>query len=201
VNRRDVAARPDRSVRPVALFHSVYGLRPAVLAAAERLRAAGHEVVTPDLYDGQVARTIDGGFAISEQIGWATIMRRARSAVAHLPADTVLAGLSMGAGVAGELLATRPDAAGLLLLHGTGGDPGTVPSGLSVQLHVADPDGMFPPAHVAAWGDAMTAAGAAVEVFTYPAVGHFFTDPGVPGYDPAAAELAWQRGVQFLRDR
>ena len=38
----------------VVLFHSVLGLRPGVIAAAERLRAAGHTVHTPDLYDGEV---------------------------------------------------------------------------------------------------------------------------------------------------
>ncbi|MBB5933498.1 dienelactone hydrolase [Streptomyces zagrosensis] len=48
----------DRDVTPVArpstivLFHSAYGLRPAVHTAAERLRAAGHEVHLPDLYEG-----------------------------------------------------------------------------------------------------------------------------------------------------
>ncbi|MFG2142257.1 dienelactone hydrolase family protein, partial [Streptomyces sp. NPDC048650] len=33
----------------IALFHSVLGLRSAELSAAQRLRRAGHEVVTPDL--------------------------------------------------------------------------------------------------------------------------------------------------------
>jgi dienelactone hydrolase len=185
-------------VRPIALFHSVYGLRPAVLAAAELLRAAGHQVAAPDLYAGQLAQSIDDGFALSDHIGWATIMRRATDAVRDLPADTVLVGLSMGAGVAGELLTGRQDAAGLLLLHGTGGDPRTVASGLPVQLHVADPDALFPPAQVANWHSGMAAAGAAVEVFTYPAVGHFFTDPDVPDYDAAAADLTWQRSLRFL---
>jgi dienelactone hydrolase len=62
----------------VALFHSVYGRRPAVLAAADRLRAAGHAVTAPDLYSGRVAATVDDGFALCDQIGWETIMGRAR---------------------------------------------------------------------------------------------------------------------------
>jgi dienelactone hydrolase len=177
----------------IALFHSVYGLRPAVLAAADLLRDAGHRVITPDLYAGPVAQSIDEGFALSQRIGWATIMRRAREAVDDLPADAVLAGLSMGAGVAGELVAERPSAAGMLLLHGIGGDPGRVPSGLPVQLHIADPDPMFPPAQVAVWQARIPAT-----VFTYPAVGHFFTDPDVPDYNPAAADLAWRRSLRFL---
>ena len=97
------------------LFHSVYGLRPAIVDAAEMLRAAGHRVVVPDLYGGPVAGSIEEGFAISRRVGWPAILGRARAAVGELPAGAVLAGLSMGAGVAGELLAERPEtgAAGL----------------------------------------------------------------------------------------
>ena len=98
----------DDQVTHIALFHSVYGQRPAVLAAAERLRAAGHKVVTPDLYAGQAAATVDEGFALSDRIGWAAIMQRARDAARDLPDDAVLAGFSMGARVA---VATQ---------HGTG---------------------------------------------------------------------------------
>ncbi len=84
----------------VALFHSVYGRRPAVLAAADRLRAAGHTVTAPDLYGGRLAATAEAGFALCDQVGWQTIMRRARQALAGWPPETVLAGLSMGASVA-----------------------------------------------------------------------------------------------------
>ena len=176
----------------------MYGLRPAVLAAADRLRAAGHAVSTPDLYAGPVAQSLDEGFALSDRIGWATIMGRARDTVRDLPPDAVLAGLSMGAVVAAELLAERRDAAGLLLLHAIGGDPHTVRSGMPVQVHVGQADAMFPPTEVAAWRGAMAAAGAAVELFSYPAVKHFFTDPAGPEYDTAAAELAWARALLFL---
>jgi dienelactone hydrolase len=33
----------------VVMFHSAYGLRQAEAGAAARLRAAGHDVITPDL--------------------------------------------------------------------------------------------------------------------------------------------------------
>jgi dienelactone hydrolase len=185
-------------VKDVVLFHSLYGLRDAVLDTAEVLRAAGHRVTAPDLYDGPVARSIEEGFEISKRVGWEVIVGRARDAVRDVPADAVLAGLSMGAGVVGELLAERPDTAGLLLLHGVGGRPRDVRRGLPVQVHVGEADTMFPPADVAAWRSAMTAAGAAVEVFTYAGVRHFFTDPGVDEHDEAAASRAWRRSIEFL---
>jgi dienelactone hydrolase len=183
----------------VALFHSVYGRRPAILAAAARLRSAGHTVVTPDLYAGPAAATVDEGFALCEQVGWPVIVDRARQALAGLPPDTVLAGLSMGASVADALLAERPRAAGLLLLHNTGGgEAEAVRPGLRVQLHIADPDVYQDADEVSAWERGMTGAGAAVRVFRYPGAGHLFTDPGTPDHDSPAAELAWQRALSFL---
>jgi dienelactone hydrolase len=183
----------------IALFHSVYGRRPAVLAAAGRLQSAGHTVIAPDLYAGQLAATVDEGFALCEQVGWPVIVHRARQAVAGLPAETVLAGLSMGASVAAALLGERPQTAGLLLLHNTGGgDAEAVRPGLPVQLHIADPDVHQPAAEIAAWEQAMTEAGAAVSVFRYPGAGHLFTDPGTPDHHGPAADLAWQRGLSCL---
>ena len=182
----------------IALFHSVYGLRPAVLAAAGRFRAAGHRVVAPDLYGGEVATTVDEGFALIGRIGWATIMQRARDAVRDLPDDAVLAGFSMGTGVVSGLLAERPDTAGLLLLHGTGGELASARDGLPVQLHIAEHDEYFDDAEVAAWRKATAEAGAAAEVFTYPGVGHLFTDPDTADHDEAASVLTWQRSLDFL---
>lgn len=179
-------------------FHSVYGRRPAVLDAADRLRVAGHTVIAPDLYAGQVAATVDDGFALCDQIGWPVILGRARQALAAMPAETVLAGLSMGASVAAALLTERPKTAGLLLLHNTGGGAEEVRRGLPVQLHIAEPDVYRPAAEIAAWEQAMTDAGARVQVFRYPAAGHLFTDPATPDHDGPAAALAWQRSLTFL---
>ncbi|WP_219471997.1 dienelactone hydrolase family protein [Nonomuraea rhizosphaerae] len=184
----------------IVLFHSVYGLRPVERAAAARFRAAGHEVVTPDLYAGEVATTIEDGFSLKDRIGWAAIVERARGAVRELPADAVLAGVSMGAGVVGSLLAEQPDAAGVLLLHGITDIPASARAGLPVQVHVADPDAFAPPAAVTAWEKGAVDAGAAVQVFTYPGVGHFYTDASLRDHDAEAAEVTWRRSLHFLGD-
>ncbi|WP_406079937.1 dienelactone hydrolase family protein [Micromonospora sp. NBC_00858] len=185
-------------MRHVVLFHSVYGLRPAVRAAADRLRAAGHRVVTPDLYGVPATDTVEEGFALLDKIGQDVVLDRARAALRELPAEAVLAGFSMGAGVAGALLAERPDSAGLLLLHGTGGAPESVRPGLPVQLHLADPDPYDAPDEVDEWQRAMTDAGTDLTVFRYPGVGHLFTDPDVAEYAPDADAATWPRVLAFL---
>lgn len=181
------------------VFHSVLGLRPVELGLAERLRAAGHRVTTPDLYAGRTASTLDEGFALKDAIGWETIAGRARDAVRDLPAETVLVGVSMGAGVVAEVLPHRPGTAGVLMLHALGALPAGIRAGLPVRVHVADPDPIAPPAQVAAWREAAARSGADARVYTYPGIGHFYTDEDGPDHDGPAAALTWQRVEEFLR--
>ncbi|MGW5717684.1 dienelactone hydrolase family protein [Amycolatopsis sp. NPDC003865] len=183
----------------IVVFHSVLGLRPVELRFAGRLRAAGHRVTTPDLYDGLTAPTLEEGFALKDRIGWTTITRRAAAAVRDLPAETVLAGVSMGAGVVQEVLPGRPATAGVLLLHALGALPASARAGLPVEVHVADPDPIAPPAQVAAWRAATTRTGADARVYPYPGIGHFYTDADGPEYDERAAALTWNRVEDFLR--
>ncbi|WP_026614754.1 dienelactone hydrolase family protein [Ensifer aridi] len=182
----------------VILFHSVRGLRSLERDAAERLRAAGHDVSTPDLYDGRVATSIEEGFALKDEIGWPNLCERAERAVAGLPATAVLGGFSMGAAVAASLWAKRPDTAGILFLHSIAEIPANARSGLPVQVHLADPDPFEPADEVAGWRAAAGRSPIALEVFTYPGPGHLYTDATLPDYDAEAARLTWSRVERLL---
>ncbi|WP_250001958.1 dienelactone hydrolase family protein [Actinoplanes sp. M2I2] len=184
----------------VAIFHSLYGLRPSVLTAAERLRAAGHTVVAPDLYGLPATDSVDEGAALADKVGWSEIVDRARTALRDMPPRTVLVGFSMGTGVVDALLPERPQTAGVLLLSGAAITAGQVRSGLRAQLHFADPDPEYvPAAAVERWIDGMEAAGAIFEVYRYPAVSHLWMDEDLPDHDPWATELVWHRCAEFLR--
>ncbi len=89
----------------VALFHSVLGVRPGILDAAERLRAAGHEVLVVDQYDGRVFDNYDEADAFVEAIGFPELMGRAAAAVEALRDGFLAAGFSNGGGMA-EYVAT-----------------------------------------------------------------------------------------------
>jgi dienelactone hydrolase len=80
----------------VVLFHSVLGLRPGVISTAERLRAAGHTLHTPDYFDGEVFDDLDEGMRKEDALGYQEIARRAREYVAGLPDGVVFAGFSLG---------------------------------------------------------------------------------------------------------
>jgi dienelactone hydrolase len=187
-------------VATIALFHSAYGLRPAVHEAADRLRAAGHEVHVPDLYDGRTADTVEAGSEIKDAIGRDELLRRAIAATAPLSdAGLVYAGLSLGGAVAQNLALGDSRARGLLLLHGTSdiADDAAVDD-LPVQLHVADPDPFEPHDWLSAWYLRMRRAGADVEVYRYRGAGHLYTDSGLPDHDAEAAEETWRTALAFL---
>lgn len=182
------------------LFHSTYGLRPAVLAAADRLRAAGHQVQVPDLFEGRTFDTVEEGMAHRDGIGRDELLRRAVLAAApHSDQGLVYAGLSFGGSLAQHLAMADAKARGLLLLHGTAdlADDAAVDE-LPVQLHIADPDAFEPHDWLTAWYLRMQRAGADVEVHTYPGAGHLFTDPELEDYDAEAAEQTWKVALGFL---
>lgn len=180
----------------VVLFHSVLGLRPGVTALAERLAAAGHPTLAPDLFGGRATADVDEGFAIRKAIGQDEVLRRGREAARAAPADAVLAGISMGAGIAGDLWAGRPAARGVLFLSGPGPIPHPRPSAAPVAMHMARPDPFDDEAFVAEWSEAPIARPLAVH--RYDGVGHNFMDEGGPDYDAAAAEACEARIVAFL---
>jgi dienelactone hydrolase len=188
----------------VVLFHHVQGLTDGVRAFAEQLRAGGHTVHTPDLFDGELPASLDEGIAFSRSLG-DEVDRRADRAVADLPDALVYAGFSSGAGTAQRLAQTRPGARGALLYEScipiTGEWAfGPWPDGVPVQIHGMDRDPIF-----ALEGD-IDAARELVEIvgpelaalFVYPGDGHLFTDSSLPAYDADATALVVQRSLELL---
>ena len=53
----------------ILLFHHIQGLTPGMVAFADQLRAAGHTVHTPDLFEGNTFATIPEGMAYVRRDG------------------------------------------------------------------------------------------------------------------------------------
>src|SRR5664280_1201508 len=101
----------------IALFHSVLGVRPGVLDAAERLRAAGHEVTVIDQYDGRVFDDYTEASTYAEAASYPELMQRALASVDPLKDGFIAAGFANG-GAMSEYVANQRRGAGVLMLSG-----------------------------------------------------------------------------------
>jgi dienelactone hydrolase len=185
----------------VLLFHHAHGLTDGCLSFAEELRAAGHVVHTPDLYDGKTFAELADGIAYAGQVGFGTILERGRLAAEDLPNEIAYAGFSLGAMPAQMLAQTRPGAKGAVLLHAAvpiSEFGGTWPQGLPLQIHMMEADEL-----AVRDGDLDVARELAetietAELFLYPGDRHLFADSSLPDYDESAARSVEQRVLGFL---
>ena len=184
------------------LFHHAHGMTPGFLSFAGELRAAGHTVYTPDLYEGNTFADLEAGVAYAKQVGFDTIIHRGKLAADGLPEAIVYGGFSLGVLPAQMLAQTRAGARGALLFHScvppAEFGPGW-PRGVPAQIHIMENDTL------ALEGDLDAARGLAesspeAQLFLYPGDRHLFADSGLADYDPAATALLMQRVRAFLKD-
>lgn len=181
----------------IVVFHSAYGRRPAVLEFADTVRAAGHVVHVPDLYDGEVFDSLEDGIAKRDSLGMPELARRATASVDGVPPDVIYAGFSLGCGPAQLLAQTRAGARGALLLHGAlpaEAFESTWPAAVALEIHGMEDD---------PWFDVGVARRLVEEaadrvLHCYPGDAHLFADAGLPDFDPAAAALMTERALAFF---
>ena len=69
----------------VVLFHHAQGLTPGVIAFADQLRASGHTVHTPDLFDGHTFDTLEEGLGYAGKVGFGAVTDRGVRAAEGCP--------------------------------------------------------------------------------------------------------------------
>jgi dienelactone hydrolase len=183
----------------ILLFHHAQGQTPGFLAFADELRAAGHLVHTPDLYDGNTFDDLNEGVGYAKQVGFGDILERGRLSADGLPNELVYAGFSLGVMPAQLLAQTRPGCKGALLFSAAlpaSEFGGTWPPGVPLQIHMMEDDEWaeedLPAARELVEGNDNA------ELFLYPGDGHLFADNSLSDYDETAATLLKQRVFAFL---
>ena len=187
----------------VLMFHHAQGLTAGLVAFADELRAAGHTVHTPDLFDGRTFGSIDEGVAYAQGIGFEAVRERGVRLADDLPAELVYAGFSLGEMIAQKLAQTRPGARGALLFHSAipiSGEWafGPWPKGVPVQIHGMDNDPFFVGEGDIEAAREIVAAADDAELFLYPGDQHYFADSSLPSYDAEATKLLTKRVLAFL---
>jgi dienelactone hydrolase len=183
----------------ILLFHHAQGLTPGVVAFADDLRAAGHVVHTPDLYDAKTFDDLDEGVGYAKQVGFDTLLERGRLAAEELPNELVYAGFSLGVMPAQLLAQTRRGARGALFFSAAmpaSEFGGPWPEGVPLQIHMMEDDPWVDEDLPAARELVDTVAGG--ELFLYPGDRHLWADSSLRDYDEPAATTLRERVLSFL---
>ena len=184
----------------VLLYHHAQGQTPGFLAFADELRAAGHTVHTPDLYDGKTFASLEEGVGNAKEVGFETLLERGERAAAGLPSELVYAGFSLGVMPAQKLAQTRPGAKGALLFSAAlpaSEFGGSWPQGVPLQIHMMESD-EWALEDLPAARELVGTADAA-ELYLYPGDGHLFADSSLADYDEQAAAQLKERVLAFLK--
>ena len=209
-HRAYLALPESRSAPGVLVLHAWWGLTPVFTDVCDRLAAAGYLALAPSLYpDGATAATIAEAEALRDTFDEAAVVPpvvrtaaeqvRALSKVTGGPVGVI--GFSMGAYWALDLSQRWPDdVPAVVIFYGT--DDATYDTARAAYLgHFAENDPYESLEAVSALEENIRKAGREVSFYVYPGTHHWFVEPNRPEYDPAAAELAWERTLTFLREQ
>ena len=202
-----LATPPAGSGPGVLVLHAWWGLNAAIEAFCDALAAEGFVAFAPDLYDGEVATTIEGAEALGQALD--ARHEEARAEVTHA-ADFLIGrasgdciaviGFSLGAYYALDLAARVPrciDA--VVLYYGSGGGDWSTARARYLG-HFAGNDPYEPPSNVDHLERSLRESGREVTFQRYPGVGHWFCEPDRDdAFDASSAALAWTRTLAFLR--
>lgn len=194
---------------PVLVLHAWWGLNDTVRAYCTQLAAAGFTAFAPDLYRGQVTEQVAEAERLSSALFGRLEQPRADLAAAAAfvhgqagrPArGLAVVGFSLGAFFALDLSVSDPQRVHSVVVH-YGTRPGEYTAARSSYLgHYAETDPFEPRSEVDALEAALRRAGRPATFHHYPGTGHWFAEADrVQAYDAAAAALAWQRTLAFLR--
>ncbi len=198
-------ASPSNGGPGVLVLPSWWGLKPFFKQVCDRLAERGYTALAPDYYNGRIAHTIDEAKALQEGVEsdldtMSALIKVAKDRLVSLRTGKSIgiAGFSMGTDWAVMTAANEPDVAATVLFYG-GWTPDFSHMKSKVLGHYAETDEWFPFERAKEMEQSMKAAEVDVTIHFYPGTAHWFMEEDRPEYDPAAASLAWERTLGFLK--
>lgn len=191
----------------IIVVHENRGLNPYIEDVARRAALAGFITLAPD------ALTPLGGYPGNDDKGRELQAKRDKGEMEQDFIDAFeylkhhkdcngkvgVVGFCFGGGIANTMAVRLPDLAAAVPFYGAQPDAADVPKiHAPLMLHYASLDtritGGWP-----AYEAALKANNKKYEAFIYENVNHGFHNDTTPRYDKAAAELAWQRTIDFFK--
>ncbi|HEY9151380.1 MAG TPA: dienelactone hydrolase family protein [Anaerolineales bacterium] len=195
-------ATPEKGGPGILILHAWWGLKPFFKQVCDQLAEHGYMVLAPDLYRGDIAKTIEEAEVLHKKHEgklMGDIVKAAKDHLASLRTGKPVGvmGFSMGAAWAIVTAANEPDVAATVLFYGAY-SPDFSKAQSKILGHFSDNDEWEPMDGVRAMEQDMKNAGLDVTLHIYPGVSHWFMESDRPEYDKASAELAWARTFEFL---
>jgi carboxymethylenebutenolidase len=202
-----LAVPPSGKGSPVLVLHPWWGLNDSTKAFCTRLAESGFVAFAPDLFHGKVADNI----ADAETLTKAHNTNRAKADIADATKllleragqagqGLAVIGFSFGAYYALEQSVADPEhIRSVVIFYGTG--PVDYSASRAAYLgHFAETDEFEPQSEVDKLEATLRQAGRPVTFHRYPGTGHWFFEPDrTHAYNQAAASLAWDRTLEFLK--
>ena len=198
-------ASPANGGPGVLVLHAWWGLKPFFKQVCDQLAAQGFTAFAPDLRNGEIAETIEAAKELmqrsDDQFIGDTVMAAKDYLLSHSEGEKIgVIGFSMGAAWSLVVASYDPDKiAATILFYGIGeADFNKVKS--KILGHFSDNDEWEPMEGVRWLEQSLKEAGVDATLQIYPGVAHWFVESDRPEYDPAAAQLAWDRTFKFLKE-
>jgi carboxymethylenebutenolidase len=193
----------------VIVVHENRGLNPHIEDVARRAALAGFISLAPDALTplGGYPGTDDAGREMQSKRNGEEMIQNFIDAYNYLKAHkdcngkVGVVGFCYGGGVANTMAVRLPDLAAAVPFYG--GQPATeeVPKiQAPLLIHYAELDTRVN-AGWPAYEAALKANNKTYTAYIYPGVNHGFHNDTTPRYDKAAAELAWQRSIDFFKEK
>jgi carboxymethylenebutenolidase len=203
-------AVPDGGRGPgLLVIQEWWGLVDHIKSVADRFAAAGFLALAPDFYRGQVTDSPDAAAKLFMALNIDRAAADLRGSADFLLAYQGVTGPRVGAlgfCMGGQLALFAgmlyPDRIGAVVdFYGIHPNVRIDPAKLKAPVlgHFGRRDRSVPPEAVEALAAAVTTAGGSFEAHYYEADHAFFNDSRPSVYDQAAATLAWDRSIAFLR--
>ena len=203
-----LAVPPTGKGPGVLVLHAWWGLNDTMKALCTQLAESGFVVFAPDLYHGKVAGDIPDAEVLGKALDTNFLQAKAEIAEATLflnervgGADGGLAviGFSLGVYYALDLAAADAEHIRSVVIFYGSGDGDYSSSRAAYLGHFAEDDEFEPQSSVDNLEASLRRAGRPMTFYVYPGTGHWFFESDRPVYNQAAASLAWERTLAFLK--
>jgi carboxymethylenebutenolidase len=193
----------------VLVLHAWWGFTPFFKDLCNRLADEGFVALAPDFYHGATASTIDKAKNLRSKLKSTIVVKETTGAVEYLRSHQSVSGnrigvlgFSLGGYWALGLAGLKPDdIAAVVVFYGTR-MMNYAKTRAAFLGHFAEDDKWASVKRVHQLEEKMRSAGKEVAFPIYLGTKHWFFEEDRPeAYNAEAAEQAWQRSIEFLRNK